>query len=94
MSTLKYYAKTNIGSRQKKGEVRTVRLQRFESNSICWVVEPVKTKCSWIFLVGTALKHFEDTEQWDKVQDLYDNSLFFKTLLENSMMSITKSFFR
>jgi phosphoenolpyruvate carboxylase len=46
------------------------------------------------FLVGTALKHFEDTEQWDKVQDLYDNSLFFKTLLENSMMSITKSFFR
>jgi phosphoenolpyruvate carboxylase len=37
---------------------------------------------------------FEDTEQWDKVQDLYDNSLFFKTLLENSMMSITKSFFR
>jgi phosphoenolpyruvate carboxylase len=42
------------------------------------------------FLVGTALKHFEDTEQW--VQDLYDNSIF-KTLLENSMMSITKSFF-
>jgi hypothetical protein len=26
------------------------------------------------FGVGTALKHFEDTEQWDKVQDLYDNS--------------------
>jgi phosphoenolpyruvate carboxylase len=77
MSTLKYYAKTNIGSRPSKGEVRTVRLQRFESNSI-WVVEPVKTKCSWIFWVGTALKHFEDTEQWDKVQDLYDNSLFFK----------------
>jgi phosphoenolpyruvate carboxylase len=48
MSTLKYYAKTNIGSRPSKGEVRTVRLQRFESNSICWVVEPVKTKCSWI----------------------------------------------
>jgi phosphoenolpyruvate carboxylase len=35
---------------------------------------------------------FEDTEQWDKVQDLYDNSLFFKTLLENSMMSITSRF--
>jgi phosphoenolpyruvate carboxylase len=46
------------------------------------------------FGVGTALKHFEDTEQWDKVQDLYDNLYFFKTLLENSMMSITKSFFR
>jgi phosphoenolpyruvate carboxylase len=28
-----------------------------------------------------------------KVQDLYDNSMFFKTLLENSMMSMAKSFF-
>jgi phosphoenolpyruvate carboxylase len=44
------------------------------------------------FSVGTALKHFEDTEQWDKVQDLYDNSIFQN--IENSMMSITKSFFR
>jgi phosphoenolpyruvate carboxylase len=39
------------------------------------------------------LKHFEDTDQWEKVQNLYDNSLFFKTLLENSMMSLAKSFF-
>jgi phosphoenolpyruvate carboxylase len=45
------------------------------------------------FGVGTALKHFEDTNQWDKVQNLYDGSLFFKTLLENSMMSLAKSFF-
>jgi phosphoenolpyruvate carboxylase len=54
----------------------------------------LKQNVPGFFGVGTALKHFEDTEQWDKVQDLYDNSLFFKTLLENSMMSITKSFFR
>jgi phosphoenolpyruvate carboxylase len=53
----------------------------------------LKQNVPGFFGVGTALKHFEDTEQWDKVQDLYDNSLFFKTLLENSMMSITKSFF-
>jgi phosphoenolpyruvate carboxylase len=33
------------------------------------------------FGVGTALKHFEDTEQWDKVQDLYDNSLFFQNIV-------------
>jgi phosphoenolpyruvate carboxylase len=47
---------------------------------LCGVLEPVKTKCSLDFGVGTALKHFEDTEQW-KVQDLYDN-LFFKTVRE------------
>jgi phosphoenolpyruvate carboxylase len=45
-----------------------------------------------VFWVGTALKYFEETNQWDKVQDLYDDSLFFKTLLENSMMSLAKSF--
>jgi phosphoenolpyruvate carboxylase len=44
------------------------------------------------FGVGTALKYFEETNQWDKVQDLYDDSLFFKTLLENSMMSLAKFF--
>lgn len=30
---------------------------------------------------------------WDEVQSLYDSSLFFKTLIENSAMSIKKSFF-
>ena len=45
------------------------------------------------FGVGTALKHFEDANEWDKIQKLYNSSLFFKTLLENSMMSLAKSFF-
>ena len=53
----------------------------------------LKQNVPGFFGVGTALKHFEDTNQWSKVQDLYDNSLFFRTLLENSMMSLTKSFF-
>jgi phosphoenolpyruvate carboxylase len=43
--------------------------------------------------VGTALEHFEKEGNFDKVKQLYKNSVFFKTLLENSMMSLTKSFF-
>jgi phosphoenolpyruvate carboxylase len=82
-----------IGSRPSKGKSEQLDFKDLR-DSICWVVEPVKQNVPGFFGVGTALKHFEDTEQWDKVQDLYDNSLFFKTLLENSMMSITKSFFR
>jgi phosphoenolpyruvate carboxylase len=38
----------------------------------------LKQNVPGFFGVGTALKHFEDTEQWNKVQDLYDNSLFSK----------------
>ena len=43
--------------------------------------------------MGAALKHYEEIGEWDKVQQLYDNSMFFRTLLENSMMSLAKSFF-
>jgi phosphoenolpyruvate carboxylase len=53
----------------------------------------LKQNVPGFFGVGSALKYFEDNGQWNLVQDLYDNSLFFKTLLENSMMSLAKSFF-
>jgi phosphoenolpyruvate carboxylase len=45
-------------------------------------LEPA-TKCPWFFGVGSALKHFEETDQWQKYRILYNDSMFFKTL-ENS----------
>ena len=94
MSTLKYYAKTNIGSRPSKRS-KSERLDFADLRAIPFVGSwsQLKQNVPGFFGVGTALKHFEDTNQWSKVQDLYDNSLFFRTLLENSMMSLTKSFF-
>jgi phosphoenolpyruvate carboxylase len=94
MSTLKYYAKTNIGSRPSKRS-KSDKLDFKDLRAIPFVGSwsQLKQNVPGFFGVGTALKYFEDTEQWDKVQDLYDSSLFFKTLLENSMMSLTKSFF-
>jgi phosphoenolpyruvate carboxylase len=94
MSTLKYYAKTNIGSRPSKRS-KSEQLDFKDLRAIPFVGSwsQLKQNVPGFFGVGTALKHFEDTNQWDKVQDLYNNSLFFKTLLENSMMSLAKSFF-
>ncbi|RTY69649.1 phosphoenolpyruvate carboxylase [Flavobacterium sp. LB2P53] len=94
MSTLKYYAKTNIGSRPSKRS-KSEHLDFADLRAIPFVGSwsQLKQNVPGFFGVGTALKHFEDTNQWDKVQDLYDNSLFVKTLLENSMMSLAKSFF-
>jgi len=94
MSTLKYYAKTNIGSRPSKRS-KSAQLDFKDLRAIPFVGSwsQLKQNVPGFFGVGTALKHFEDTNQWDKVQDLYKNSLFFKTLLENSMMSLAKSFF-
>lgn len=94
MSTLKYYAKTNIGSRPSKRS-KSEHLDFADLRAIPFVGSwsQLKQNVPGFFGVGTALKYFEDTDQWNKVQDLYDNSLFFKTLLENSMMSLAKSFF-
>ncbi|MDD5149468.1 MAG: phosphoenolpyruvate carboxylase [Flavobacterium sp.] len=94
MSTIKYYAKTNIGSRPSKRN-KSDNLDFKDLRAIPFVGSwsQLKQNVPGFFGVGSALKHFEDNDQWEKVQDLYDNSLFFKTLLENSMMSLAKSFF-
>jgi phosphoenolpyruvate carboxylase len=94
MSTLKYYAKTNIGSRPAKRS-KSAQLDFADLRAIPFVGSwsQLKQNVPGFFGVGTALKHFEDQNKWQDVQDLYDNSLFFKTLLENSMMSLAKSFF-
>lgn len=94
MSTLKYYAKTNIGSRpSKRSKSETLDFADLRAIPFVGSWSQLKQNVPGFFGVGTALKHFEDTQQWDKVQNLYHDSLFFKTLLENSMMSLAKSFF-
>ena len=93
MSTLKYYSKTNIGSRPSKRS-KSEQLDFADLRAIPFVGSwsQLKQNVPGFFGVGSALKHFEETDQWNKVSDLYHNSLFFKTLLENSMMSLAKSF--
>ena len=53
----------------------------------------LKQNVPGFFGVGTALKHYEDIGEFEKVQRLFKTSSFFKTLIENSMMSLSKSFF-
>ena len=94
MSTLNYYAKTNIGSRPaKRKNSETLNFSELRAIPFVGSWSQLKQNVPGFFGVGTALKHFEDSNQWDKVQNLFDTSLFFKTLLENSMMSLAKSFF-
>ncbi len=94
MSTLKYYAKTNIGSRpSKRSKSETLDFADLRAIPFVGSWSQLKQNVPGFFGVGTALKHFEETNQWHLVQDLYNGSLFFKTLLENSMMSLAKSFF-
>ena len=94
MSTLNYYSKTNIGSRpSKRNTSDTLDFADLRAIPFVGSWSQMKQNVPGFFGVGSALKHFEESRQWDKVQTLYDSSLFFRTLLENSMMSLAKSFF-
>jgi len=94
MSTLKYYAKTNIGSRpSKRGTSDKLVFSDLRAIPFVGSWSQLKQNVPGFYGVGTALKAFEDKGEFEKVEQLYNNSKFFKTLLENSMMSLTKSFF-
>lgn len=94
MSTLKYYGKANIGSRPSKRSTGT-SLDFGDLRAIPFVGSwsQLKQNVPGFYGVGTALKSFEDQNMFDKVISLYKGSPFFRTLIANSMMSLTKSFF-
>ncbi|TVZ58137.1 phosphoenolpyruvate carboxylase type 1 [Flavobacteriaceae bacterium MAR_2010_105] len=94
MSTLKYYAKTNIGSRpSKRGKSDELVFSDLRAIPFVGSWSQLKQNVPGFFGVGTALKVFEDKGEFRKVKQLYKSSNFFKTLIENSMMSLCKSFF-
>ncbi|WP_204344324.1 phosphoenolpyruvate carboxylase [Psychroserpens algicola] len=94
MSTLKYYAKTNIGSRpSKRGTSDKLIFEDLRAIPFVGSWSQLKQNVPGFFGVGTALKYYEEKGQFDRVKKLYSSSSFFKTLVENSMMSLSKSFF-
>lgn len=94
MTTLKYYAKANIGSRpSKRGSSKKLEFSDLRAIPFVGSWSQSKQNVPGFYGVGTALKSFEDKNQFDKVTQLYQQSSFFRTLIANSMMSLTKSFF-
>ncbi|MDG1941327.1 MAG: phosphoenolpyruvate carboxylase [Flavobacteriaceae bacterium] len=94
MTTLKYYAKANIGSRpSKRGSSKKLDFSDLRAIPFVGSWSQSKQNVPGFYGVGTALKSFEDQNQFEKVTRLYKQSSFFRTLIANSMMSLTKSFF-
>lgn len=94
MSTLKYYAKTNIGSRpSKRGKSEGLDFKDLRAIPFVGSWSQLKQNVPGFFGVGTALQYYEERGDFEKVQRLFQNSRFFRTLIANSMMSLSKSFF-
>ena len=94
ISTLKYYAKTNIGSRPaKRGSSDQLNFSDLRAIPFVGSWSQLKQNVPGFYGVGIALDALKAQGKMNALQELYKTSAFFRTLLENSMMSLSKSYF-
>src|SRR6266536_1195429 len=93
-SPLRFYAETNIGSRTaKRGASSKLTLKDLRAIPYVGAWSQLKQNVLGYYGVGTALKKLEESGKWQHVQDVYKNSLFFKTLMDNCEMAMKKCYF-
>jgi phosphoenolpyruvate carboxylase len=94
ISTLRYYGMANIGSRpSKRSSSKSLNFDDLRAIPFVGSWSQLKQNVPGYFGLGTALETYEQQGKLAEVKALYRSSKFFKTLMENSMMSLTKSFF-
>ncbi|WP_430934057.1 phosphoenolpyruvate carboxylase [Saccharicrinis sp. 156] len=94
ISTLKYYGKANIGSRpSKRGGGDKINFEDLRAIPFVGAWSQLKQNVPGFFGLGTALKEQEEKGNLQACIDLYNDSIFFKTLLSNSMQSMSKTNF-
>jgi len=94
MSTLQYYGKTNIGSRpSKRGGESELKFEDLRAIPFVGSWSQLKQNVPGFFGFGFALMELKKQNRFEEVIELYKGSDFFKTLVLNSMMSMSKSYF-
>ncbi|MGV3657572.1 MAG: phosphoenolpyruvate carboxylase, partial [Chitinophagaceae bacterium] len=92
ISPLNFYSETNIGSRPaRRGAKMTLYTLRAIPFVGAW--SQLKQNVPGYYGMGSALQAMESKGKWDVLQQLYQTSLFFKTLVDNCEMAMKKSYF-
>lgn len=93
-SPLNYYSKSNIASRPaKRGAGNTLKFEDLRAIPFVGSWSQLKQNVPGYYGVGTALQVLKEKGMWKEVQSLFNNIAFFRTLIDNSMMSMVKSNF-
>ena len=93
-SPLNYYSKSNIASRPaKRGGSGGLRFEDLRAVPFVGSWSQLKQNVPGYFGVGTALQQMKEKGLWEDVKAMFRNVLFFRTLIDNSMMSMLKSSF-
>jgi len=93
-SPLNYYNKSNIGSRPgKRGNSDKLVFEDLRAIPFVGSWSQLKQNVPGYFGVGSALQALKNSGRWEEVKSLFNEVAFFRTLIDNSMMSMLKSFF-
>lgn len=92
---LRFYGQTNIGSRPTKRGNDDEGLKFEDLRAIPFVGSwaQMKQNVPGFYGFGTAIQELSKDGKKEAIKDLYKKSLFFRTLIENSMQSLSKAFF-
>jgi phosphoenolpyruvate carboxylase len=94
-SPLKLLADINISSRPvKRNSDAELKLEDLRAISFVTSWSQLKQNIPGFYGVGTALYGVKQSGQWQQVENLYQSSGQFKTMIDNCMMSMSKSDFR
>jgi phosphoenolpyruvate carboxylase len=93
-SPLTLLSKITISSRPvKRNSGKKLELEDLRAISFVTSWSQLKQNIPGFYGIGTALKNQEDQGNWDKVHKTYQESGYFKTIIENCMMSMSKTDF-
>lgn len=91
LSPLLYYGKANNSSRPAKRPGKgPLTLGDLRAIPFVGAWSQIKLNIPAYYGLGTALHALETNGRLDELRDLYCNSLYFRTLVENSMQSLSK----
>ncbi len=93
-STLKYYGQTNIGSRPvKRGNESKLELKDLRAIPFVGSWSQLKQNVPGYYGVGTAIHTLVNEGKTEELKALFREVPFFKALILNSMMSLSKCYF-
>ena len=93
VSPLNYYSETNIGSRPAKRGNQKISLQTLRAIPFVGAWSQLKQNVPGYYGMGAALQTMDRKGKMEHLRQLYQSSLFFKTLIDNCEMAMKKSFF-
>lgn len=92
VTPLSFFGDSNIGSRPvKRSGSDALKFEDLRAIPFVGAWAQMKQNIPGFYGVGSATTRLIEKGKGDKLKHLYRNSLFFRTLLGNSMMSLTKT---